>query len=129
MWQQLADVLEAVIWERVKKGAARRLWRTVAVEFVESAETEWPSKLCSFEQAQQIGVEVEVEALAKRFRRLAKKAGNMARKRAAALKIINASGQLVAPADGMTLWQYFKPEQNTVINKGALAQKEAQYTY
>lgn len=46
----------------------------------------------------------------------------MSRQRATALKIITESGQLVAPADGMTLWQYFKPDQNTVINKGALAQ-------
>ena len=113
MLQQLADVLEGVIWERVKQGASGRLWREVAEEFVKSAETEWPSALCSFDHAQQIGVEVEIEALRVRFQKLAKRKANPSDARARALKVIMSSGQLVAPADGMTLWQYFKPDQRT----------------
>ena len=124
MWQQLADVLEATIWEKVQQGANRRLWRKVAEEFVESAESDWPSNLCSFEHAQQIGVDIEMEALRRRFTRLAKKRTPVRNLRAAALKIIQRAGQMSTPPDGMSLWQYFKPDENTVINKGALASKE-----
>ena len=94
------------------QGASGRLWRTVAAEFVETAEKDWPSRLCSFEQAQQIGVNIEIETLRVRFQKLAKSKPNMARKRAAALKIIAESGQLVTPAEDMSLWQYFKPSEN-----------------
>ena len=59
-------MLEATIWEKVKQGASRRLWRSVAEDFYESAESEWPSSLCSFEHAQQIGVAVEIRALEER---------------------------------------------------------------
>ena len=81
-------MLEATIWEKVKQGASRRLWRSVAEDFYESAESEWPSSLCSFEHAQQIGVAVEIRALEERFRRLAKKKVKPKDLRAAALKII-----------------------------------------
>ena len=118
-------MLEASIWEKIKQGASNRLWRKVAEDFVKSAQTDWPSRLCSFEEAQQIGVEIEIEALTKRFQRLAKRGVRPKDARARALKVIMQSGQLVTPTEGMTLWQYFKPEHNTVVNKGALAAKEA----
>ena len=113
-------MLEATIWEKVKQGASGRLWRKVADEFVESAESEWPSKLCSFEHAQQIGVAVEAETLRVRFQTLAKNKSNPKDGRARALKIIARAGQIATPAKGMSLWQYFKPDENTLVNKGAL---------
>ena len=57
--------------------------------------------------------EVEIEALRVRFQKLAKRKAKPSDARARALKVIMNSGQLVAPADGMTLWQYFKPDQRT----------------
>jgi hypothetical protein len=117
-------VVEATIWEKVKQGASGRLWRTVAEEFVESAESEWPSKLCSFEHAMQIGVALEVGALEERLRGLAKNKSNPKDGRARALKIIARAGQIATPAKGMSLWQYFKADENTLVNKGALASKE-----
>ena len=117
-------MLEATLWEKVKRGESGRPWRKVAEEFVESAESEWPAKLCSFEHAQQIGVNIEVDALKQRFTRLGKKRTGVRDLRAAALKIIANAGQVAMPAEGMTLWQYFKPDENTLVNKGALASKE-----
>ena len=96
----------------------------MAEEFVASIETSWPARLCSFEHAKQIGVALEVAPLEKRFRMLAKKRTPISHLRRHAIKIISDSGQIAAPIDGMTLWQYFKPEENTLINKGALAAKE-----
>ena len=96
-------MLEATIWEKVKQGASGRYWRKVAEEFVESAESEWPAKLCSFEHAQQIGVNIEIDSLKQRFTRLANKKPNVDRMCAAALKIIAQSGQIATPAKGMSL--------------------------
>ena len=54
-----------------------------------------------------------------------KKKPNLSRMREAALKIIANAGQIATPANGMKLWQYFKPDENTLVNKGALASKES----
>ena len=88
-----------------------------------SLETSWPAMLCSLEHAAAIGVKLEVEPLAERFRLLAKKKPNMQRQRAAALRLIAQSGQIAAPPEGMSLWQFFKPGENVLINKGSLASK------
>ena len=124
MWQELADVLEATVWERVRATAGRRAWKVVAEEMVSTLETSWPSALCSVEQAAAIGFKLEASALAERFRTLAKKAGNMERIRAKACRIIAKSGQIAAPPPEMTLWQFFKPTENVLVNKGGLAAKE-----
>mmetsp|Transcript_32484 Transcript_32484/g.85275 ORF Transcript_32484/g.85275 Transcript_32484/m.85275 type:complete len:1051 (-) Transcript_32484:158-3310(-) len=122
---QLADVLETVLWERARSIAQQRPWRIVAEDIVASLDTQWPMKLCSLETAAAIGCSCTTKALAERFRILAKKNPTMKLKRAAAIKIIIDSGQICAPPEGMSLWQYFKPSENTLINKGALAAKES----
>ena len=119
-WQALADVLEAVLWERARSIAHGRAWRCVASEIVVSFEMQWPAKLCSLEHAKQIGVAIEIDPLYHRFRDLAKKKVMVRDRRARAIRVLAEAGQLSLPPDGMTLWQFFKPEQNILTNKGAL---------
>ena len=81
-------MLEAVIWERIKPIAQGRAWKVVAQEFHESLDCSWPTALCSRDQARAIGVELEVQALAQRFRRLATKRVSVRALRDKALKAI-----------------------------------------
>ena len=118
-------MLEAVIWERIKPIAQGRAWKVVAQDFHESLDSSWPTALCSRDQARAIGVELEVQALAQRFRRLATKRVSVRALRDKALKAIASSGQLAMPPDSMTLWTFFQPERYTVISKAALGNKDA----
>ena len=95
------------MWEKAKHAACGRPWLKVAEDLVAALETSWPAKLCSLEHATQIGVALDGNALAQRFKRLAKRRTPMKHYRARALKVISQSGQLASPPDGMTLWQYF----------------------
>lgn len=123
-WQVLADVLEAVIWERVRPLAQGRPWHLVADEFVDGLEASWPAKLCTMGQADAVGVRLDSKALAERFRRLARKAGNMERIRERAIKALQIAGQLALPPKNMTLWTYFQPSKTTVVTKAALGRKD-----
>ena len=111
-------MLEAVVWERIRPLARGRPWMKVAEEFVADLDSAWPSRLCSMEHAEAIGVQLEVGALDRRFRKLAKKNDNMARIRARAIRLLAESGQLGTPPDEMNLWEFFKPEANVLVNKG-----------
>ena len=118
-------MLEATIWERVQPIANRRPWQQVAHEFVDSLDACWPTALCTPEQARTIGVKLDVQALEKRFRLLAKKKTRVRTLRAKALRAIASSGQLTLPPDSMPLWTFFQPERTTVITKTALARKDS----
>ena len=101
-----------------------REWRVVADEMAESIEETWPSSLCSTEAAATVGVKLTPEALRCRFKRLAKARWPVRDARARAIRILSQAGQIASPPDGMTLWQFFKPSENVLINKGSLAAKE-----
>ena len=63
MWQKLAGVLEAVLWEHAKAIADGRRWHHVSNDIVEQVKVSWPATLCTPEQAAQVGVKIEVGAL------------------------------------------------------------------
>lgn len=97
----------------------------MAQEFVDNLDNDWPSQLCSLEQAKMIGFKLDVKALERRFERLAKDKPNMQRIRDRAIRHLQQSGQLCTPPPGMSLWTYFTPAKNTVVTKAALGKKDA----
>ena len=117
-------MLEAVVWERVRPLRQRRAWDEVAEEFVAGLDKTWPAGLCSREEASTVGFSLTPSALGQRFRELSRKNPKMADKRAGAIKLLKKAGQVATPPDGMTLWEFFKPSSNVLVNKGALAGKE-----
>ena len=121
-------MLEAVIWERARPMKdtenEARPWKRPAESVVALLENAWPSQLCSRTAARAIGVQIGVKALEDRFRRLASAREPMERFRARAIMAIAKSGQMATPPPEMTLWNFFKPAENILVNKGALASKE-----
>ena len=91
---------------------------------VKSLDTTWPGCLCSATHAAAIGVKLKPRALQIRFERLAKKREPLPDIRRRAIRILSQAGQIASPPDGMTLWQFFKPSENVLVNKGSLAAKE-----
>lgn len=112
------------MWERVRPLARGRAWDVVAEEFVNGLDDTWPAGLCSREQAAAVGFSLTPSALKERFRVLAKKKPNMGRIRAKAINLLKEAGQIATPPDSMTLWEFFKPSSNVLVNKGSLASKE-----
>ena len=102
----------------------RRPWQRPAESVVAMLDKAWPSQLCSRTAARAIGVKIEAGALEKRFRQLASAREPMERIRARAIKAIAKSGQMATPPPEMTLWNFFKPAENILVNKGGLASKE-----
>ena len=119
-WQDMADVLEAVVWERAKAIGHRRSWRVVAEEMMATLNKTWPAALCTPEQA--VAVKLDADLLHKRFERLAKKSIRPGVLRRRALAVL-AKTQLYSPTESTPLWTFFRTGENTVVNKGALAQK------
>ena len=121
-WQDMADVLEAVVWERAKAIGHRRSWRVVAEEMMATLNKTWPAALCTPEQAASVAVKLDADLLHKRFERLAKKSIRPGVLRRRALAVL-AKTQLYSPTESTPLWTFFRTGENTVVNKGALAQK------
>jgi len=68
--QDMAEVLEAVLWERAKSIRNGCHWATVAEEMVETMDSTWPPALCTSEQAASIAVTLTATALRDRFKGL-----------------------------------------------------------
>ena len=66
-WQDMAEVLEAVVWERAKSIRNKRDWLTVATDMVASLDATWPKALCTYQQSASVAVKLDVEALRYRF--------------------------------------------------------------
>ena len=46
-WQELADVLEAVLWERARelgRGKRKVDWQAIATQIVDELKTKWPER-------------------------------------------------------------------------------------
>jgi hypothetical protein len=74
-WQQLADVLDAVLWERARElGRGQRAvdWKAVASQIVDELKTKWPERLSSRTAAKRVAVSLTKDALTKRFERHAR---------------------------------------------------------
>ena len=113
----------AILWERAVAIRQKRQWSTVANEMIATFDKTWPSSLCSREEAALCAVKIESDPLRYRFTALAKKSVRVGTLGAKALAVI-AKTQLYAPPEGAPLWNYFRPTENVILNKGALAQKD-----
>jgi hypothetical protein len=115
-----------VLWERaVALRTADQSWLEVATKIAKQAN--WPALLG---EPADYNLSLVPGSLRERFKRLAATGSHtrsVERLRAKAIKVINRT-QVYVPGDGMTLWQYFLPESNVLINKGSLAQKTARKT-
>ena len=75
------------------------------------------------DQASSVAVALTPVALTMRFERLGKRKTRPGTLRSQAMKVI-AKSQICHPPDGTSLWNYFKPDEYTIISKGGLAMKE-----
>ena len=105
-WQDFADILEAVVWERAKTTRHGRSWQKVASDMAKSLAKTWPLALCTEEQASICAVALTADALKHRFQKLAKKKISPATARAKAENLIGMT-QLYLPPAEMPLWTYF----------------------
>ena len=122
MWQEVADVLEAVVLEKALQLRARyNSWLEVAKAIHAAAPSSWPKTLGD---SAAFNVSLEISPLNSRLK--AKFPANrnrqqivaLARKKAVA---ILARSQLYAPGPEMSLWNYCIPKMHEFINTGKLS--------
>ena len=69
----MAEILEAMLWERAQEVRNEREWEEVAQEMVKGLNKSWPTGLCTQEQSRLCAVALTSTALSKRFGRLGSK--------------------------------------------------------
>ena len=120
--QDMAQVVETVLYERAVGSIGLRSWEDVATEI--AASTQWPTSLCTIDEAASIAVALTAEALTGRFKRLHKPPkARLDKMREKAIKFI-ARTQLYVPPEGMSLWAYFRLHDNALLSRKSIGRKE-----
>lgn len=112
------------MWERAKAARNGRPWMKVAEDMVATFKSTWPAELCTEQQAASVAVTLSEMGLRDRFTGLHKRKVVVGALRKRALAIIKKT-QLYLPPDSTPLWTFFRTGENTIVNKGALAKKDA----
>ena len=120
-WQEVADVLEAVLLEKaLKLWEALGDWQLVAEKISADAPATWPKTLGD---GRDFNMSLDYEPL--RFRLRRKLGGRVNRKRvvqrarAKAVAILSRS-QVYAPLEHQSLWDWCIPKMHVIINIGKL---------
>ena len=103
------------MWERARelgRGKRKVDWQAIATQIVDELKTKWPERLSSRTAAMKVGCKLEVDPLYYRFRDLAKRCAKPSDLRAKAVQAIAEAGTPVDVPDGMTLWNFFKTNEN-----------------
>ena len=117
-------MVEAMLWERA--GGTQEGWQDIMnkVEDKDFLPRSWPTALCSTDEASFVAVSLTRSGLYKRYINRLKGKVTVGKARESAERIL-ARTQVYMPPEDMTLWTYFRTGENTLINKGSLAQKQA----
>ena len=122
MWQEVADVLEAVVLEKALQLRARyNSWLEVAKAIHAAAPSSWPKTLGD---SKAFNVSLEIYPLRDRLKARFPTKGNRKHTVAAARKkalAILARSQVHLPDPDTTLWNYCLPKMHEIVNKGKLS--------
>ena len=122
MWQEVADVLEAVVLEKALQLRARyNSWLEVAKAIHAAAPSSWPKTLGD---SAAFNVSLEIDPLNERLKAKFPTKGNRKHTVAAARKkalAILARSQVHLPDPDTTLWNYCLPKMHEIVNKGKLS--------
>ena len=124
--QDIATVVEAMLWERAD--GTQEGWQDIMnkVEDKDFLARSWPTALCSTDEASFVAVSLTRSGLYKRYINRLKGKVTVGKARESAERIL-ARTQLYMPPEDMTLWTYFRTRENTVMNKGSVGKKQASF--
>jgi hypothetical protein len=125
MWQEVADVLEAVVLEKALALKTRNnTWLEVAKSINAAAPSSWPKSLGD---GKSFNVSLKTDQLRHRFTRVFKPQRNreaiVGAARAKAVAILGRS-QLYPPDPDTTLWNWCIPKMHQLVNTGKLSSLE-----
>ena len=125
MWQEVAEVLEAIVLEKALQLRARySSWLEVAKAIHAAAPSSWPKTLGD---SAAFNVSLEISPLSSRLKAKFPPKSNCKRTVAAARKkavAILARSQLYKPGPDTSLWDYCIPKMHQIVNTGKLTSLE-----
>ena len=121
--QDMAHLLETVVYERAKCMVGMRAWEDVAADISLACEEKGIGMLCTADQAASVAVKLTRRALSARFEKCAKAKAKLTKMREKAIQYISRT-QLYLPPEGMSLWLYFQTQEHTIISRKSIGRKD-----